>query len=239
MKMEGMTISTDSSLTIPAKLGISCYLKVLRNRPGYSSCGVPPLTIPGLFGIYAKSKNSESQNHIGSRWLVSYRFPTWWSTRKEETTSRAVPKNNYLLNSFARSQDSEVLFCYGLIHTKKESDNTNRGATIKALAIGCVHQYFHIYKVHFFRFSEHLPCFSSLFFSFFLISASIHSIFHLFLRIVTKNQPNWISTIEFAFIVFEPSHIVASFMGCTSQIFRRKSARTWTPATDLWRNQCN
>lgn len=45
------------------------------------------------------------------------------------------------------AEDQEVIFCFGLIHTKKEAHKeTNRGATIKCLTIGCVHQFFHIYQ---------------------------------------------------------------------------------------------
>jgi hypothetical protein len=41
-----------------------------------------------------------------------------------------------------------TVFCYNLMITKKEKANvSNRGARIKAIALGSCHQFFHIYKV--------------------------------------------------------------------------------------------
>jgi hypothetical protein len=60
--------------------------------------------------------------------------------RKPSTSTLLSPKKN-------KSQ-KEFLFCYNIIHTKNEKGNVaNRGAVIKALAIACTHQFFHIYKV--------------------------------------------------------------------------------------------
>lgn len=98
-----------------------------------------------------------------------------WEDLKKDT-----PVNDWEVVDEDQSKDPTIselspeqlstVFCYNLMHTKTEKSNvSNRGARIKAIAVGSRHQFFHIYKVPYHHFQAltssafHLDNFTEVF----------------------------------------------------------------------------
>lgn len=76
-----------------------------------------------------------------------------WEDLKEKPTYPTTNQGDWEVLDVKTEENvalvnTSTVFCYNLMHTKKERSNVkNRGARMKAIAVGSCHQFFDLYKV--------------------------------------------------------------------------------------------